>query len=111
MFRQFIGACVAALAIIVLSPAVGAGSARADEAVAIKNFAFDPPVVTIHVGTAVVWTNEDPTPHSIVDKGGTFKSAKLTKGATFSQTFAAPGTFDYICGFHPSMKGQVVVTP
>jgi plastocyanin len=109
MLRKFVVASAAALAIVALLPAVG--TASADEAVTIKNFAFDPPVVTIHAGSAVVWTNEDPTPHSVVDKGGTFKSPKLTKGATFSQTFAQPGMFDYVCGFHPSMKGQVVVTP
>lgn len=111
MLRNFVVASVAALAIVALLPEVGAGSARADEAVTIKNFAFDPPVVTISAGTAVVWTNEDPTPHSVVDKGGTFKSPKLTKGATFSQTFDQAGTFDYVCGFHASMKGQIVVTP
>lgn len=111
MFRQFIAASVAALAIVALLPAAGITCAWADEAVAIKNFAFDPPTVTIPIGTAVVWTNDDATPHSVVDKGGTLKSPKLTKGATFSQTFAQPGTFDYVCGFHPSMKGQVVVTP
>jgi plastocyanin len=107
MFRQFVAASVAALAFI----AVGIGSALADEAVAIKDFAFNPAVVTVHAGGAVTWTNQDPTPHSVVDKGGTFKSAKLVKGATFTQTFAQPGTFDYFCGFHTGMKGQVVVTP
>ena len=111
MLRKFVAASVAALALVVLSPAAGTMSAWADGAVTIKNFAFDPPVVTIQAGSAVVWTNEDPTPHSVVDKGGTFKSAKLIKGATFSQTFGQPGTFDYVCGFHPSMKGEVVVTP
>ena len=109
MTRRFVAASVAALALVALLPAVG--TARADEAVTIQGFAFNPPVLTVHVGDAVVWTNADPTAHSVVGKDGAFKSPKLAKGATFSHTFDQPGTFDYVCGFHASMKGQVVVTP
>lgn len=31
-------------------------------------------------------------------------------GATFSVTFADPGTYEYVCRFHPSMRGTVVVS-
>lgn len=34
-------------------------------AIAIANFSFQPPALTIKTGTTVVWTNEDPTPHQI----------------------------------------------
>jgi plastocyanin len=30
--------------------------------------------------------------------------------ATFSHTFATPGTFDYVCSIHPFMHATVVVT-
>ena len=95
---------------VALSP-FGSTAHAADQAVAIRQFAFTPQDITIHVGDTVVWTNEDATPHSVVAKAGGFKSPKLVKGATYSQTFSAAGTFDYFCGFHPSMLGKVVVTP
>jgi len=108
MLKHMTLGAATALALVLLQPATGA---RADEAVTIKSFAFGPQEVTIKVGETVTWTNEDGAPHSVVDKGGAFKSAKLAKGDTFSQTFAAAGTFDYKCGFHGSMTGKVVVTP
>ena len=33
----------------------------------------------------------------------------MTKGQAYSHTFTAPGTYDYVCGLHPNMKGQVEV--
>jgi plastocyanin len=33
----------------------------------------------------------------------------MTKGQRYTQSFTTPGTYDYICGLHPSMKGQVEV--
>jgi plastocyanin len=33
----------------------------------------------------------------------------LAKGARHTQSFATPGTYDYMCGLHPGMKGQIEV--
>ena len=41
---------------------------------------------------------------------GSFDSGILEGGATFSQAFAAPGTFDYTCLIHPEMRGTITVT-
>jgi plastocyanin len=30
---------------------------------------------------------------------------------TFSQTFTAPGEYDYFCSIHPRMVGKIVVKP
>ncbi|MCX6758313.1 MAG: cupredoxin family copper-binding protein [Candidatus Nealsonbacteria bacterium] len=76
-------------------------------AIAIANFSFQPPALTIKTGTTVVWTNEDPAPHQI--KSDTFNSSALSKGETFSFTFVSAGTYDYSCAIHPSMKGQIIV--
>jgi amicyanin len=111
MSKRILSGAAAALALALLSCVGGVDHALADEAVAIRQFAFTPQDLTIHVGDTVVWTNEDPTPHSVVAKGGAFKSPKLVKGVTYSQTFGTAGTFDYVCGFHPSMAGKVVVEP
>jgi amicyanin len=76
-------------------------------AVSIQNFAFSPAQLTIKVGTTVVWTNDDSAGHNI--KSDAFTSPMMAKGQTFEFTFDKAGTYDYICGVHPTMKGQIIV--
>lgn len=83
----------------------------AGDAVTITDFKFDPPSLSVKAGTTVTWTNKDEEPHSVVASGGAFRSSTMGTGATFSYTFTAPGTFDYVCGIHPFMPGTVTVTP
>ena len=86
------------------APAAGAG------AVSIKDFAFNPGDVTVAKGTAVTWKNDDSATHRIKSGDGSFDSDDLKNGDSFEHTFDTAGTFDYICGIHPSMKGKVTVT-
>ena len=76
--------------------------------VEIKNFAFEPKTVTIKVGQAVTWTNQDSAAHTVAGDGG-IDSGDLSKGKSYSKTFDTEGTFDYHCSIHPQMKGQVIV--
>lgn len=89
------------------TPAVTAGP----NAVTIDNFAFGPQTVTVPAGTTVTWTNRDEEPHTVVARDGSFHSPGMGTGATFSFTFAQPGTFSYFCSIHPFMRATVVVTP
>lgn len=75
----------------------------------IQGFAFSPNNVTVNVGDTIVWTNKDAAPHSILFNDGTFASAILNINQSTSQTFTQTGTFDYVCGIHPSMKGKITV--
>jgi len=75
--------------------------------VSIQNFAFEPNSVSISVGDTVKWINLDSAPHSI--KGADFTSESLKKDDSFSYTFTKPGTYNYECSIHPSMKGIVIV--
>jgi plastocyanin len=75
--------------------------------IAIKNFAFSPAELTIKAGDTVIWTNDDSAPHTI--KSENFNSQTLSTGDIFSFKFARLGTYDYICGIHPSMKGKIIV--
>jgi plastocyanin len=80
-------------------------------AVKIDNFNFTPPTLVVAAGTTVTWTNADDSPHTVREKEGKFKSAALDTDDTFSQTFAAPGEYQYFCSIHPRMVGQVIVKP
>ncbi|MCV7177292.1 cupredoxin domain-containing protein [Mycolicibacterium sphagni] len=82
----------------------------AGTAVNITNFAFTPATLTVKVGDTVTWTNKDEEPHTVVANDGSFHSPGLDGNATYSFTFANPGSFDYICSIHPFMHGTVVVT-
>jgi plastocyanin len=80
--------------------------------VTIKNFAFDPPALTVKSGTVVTWVNQDSATHIVVSDTGApeaFSSDPLQNGGTYARTFTTPGTYSYHCSIHPSMKGTVIV--
>ena len=79
--------------------------------IVIKNFKFGPSTLTIAPGTTVTWVNEDESPHTIAEKGKTFRSAALDTNDRFSYTFAQPGEFTYYCTMHPMMVGKIIVKP
>lgn len=76
-------------------------------AVSIESFTFKPAVLTVSAGTTVVWTNNDTAKHDI--KSTEFFSNALAKGETFTFKFEKTGTYDYSCGIHPTMTGQIIV--
>ncbi len=75
--------------------------------VSIENYAFSPKEVKIKAGTTVVWTNQDPIPHSVKMAG--VQPVELEKGQGFEYTFAVAGEYSYYCGLHPSMQGTITV--
>lgn len=81
-------------------------------AVAIKNFAFSPATLKVRAGTTVTWTNQDTDAHTVTSagSGGPLHSAALATHATYSHTFAKPGTYAYLCTIHPFMTATVEVT-
>jgi plastocyanin len=92
------------------APAGSTAPAAGGSAVSIKNFAFAAKSITVAKGTTVTWTNNDGVKHSVVADDKSFRSDGLAQGATFQFTFNTPGTFTYICGIHPYMKGTIVVS-
>jgi plastocyanin len=77
--------------------------------VAIDNFSFTPPTVTVSAGTTVTWVNHDDVPHTVTANDHGFSSKALDTDERYSRLFAAPGTYTYYCAVHPHMTGQVVV--
>jgi len=105
---------------LLLGPVIGAmlafGTVAAQDAtkkdaneITIDNFTFTPKELTVAVGTTVKWLNHDDIPHTIVEKKTTFRSKALDTDDSYSFTFTSVGTFDYFCGLHPHMVGQVIV--
>jgi plastocyanin len=76
----------------------------------IDGFKFGPAKLQVQKGMPIRWTNKDESPHQItVTTGTTTRSAVLTKGQAHTQAFGDPGTYDSLCGLHPTMKGQIEV--
>ena len=102
-----LAALIALMALVVIN-----GNANAADAqIKIANFTFEPPVLTVKVGTTVTWVNDDDIPHLVSEKDGKFRSSALDTDATFSQTFKDAGTIEYFCVLHPHMTGKIVVEP
>ena len=92
-------------------PVAAEAAVAGEAAVAIDNFTFSPPVLTVAAGTRVVWTNRDDIPHTVVgaDDPRALRSPPLDTDDQFAFAFAAPGTYRYFCSLHPHMQGTVVV--
>lgn len=79
--------------------------------VEISGYAFNPNLRNIHVGDTVQWTNKDSATHTITsDSGNELDSNSISTNGVYSHTFNTPGTYEYHCGIHTSMKGTVVVS-
>lgn len=75
-------------------------------------YGFEPTMLSVTVGTKVVWTNASDAPHTVAsDTGSILASSTISpSGGTFSFTFTQAGTYTYHCTIHPYMKGTIVVT-
>ncbi len=104
--RESLRALFVAACLVTASPV-----AAAEADVTIDNFAFTPQVLTVKAGTAVIFRNHDDIPHSVVGAKQEFHSKALDTDDAFSFTFAKPGAYEYFCGLHPKMTGQIIVTP
>src|SRR5436305_15131401 len=76
----------------------------------IKDFMFNPPILTVKSGETITWINRDDEPHTVVSVGKTFqKSSALDTDQEFTITVYAPGTYEYFCSVHHKMTGKIVV--
>ena len=108
---MLLGALGAAATLVVAAPRAPSADATKSAEIQIANFHYTPPTLVVAPGTTVTWKNADDSPHSVREKDGKFKSAALDTDDKFSQTFAAPGEYEYFCSIHPYMTGKIVVKP
>jgi plastocyanin len=104
-------AVLAGAFIFVAAVAAAPRAEAADARITVKNFAFQPAVLTVKPGTEIVWTNEDNEVHALKSAEGPapFQSPALQQGDKFAHRFAQPGRYKYFCLLHPQMVGTIVV--
>ena len=91
-------------------PSTGPERPQNGPEVAIENFAYVPPSLTVASGTTVIWTNADDAPHTVTaDDGESFESGILDERGVFELTVPPPGTYGYHCAVHPFMTGTLTV--
>ena len=103
-------------AVLALAPAAGAGAK--EHKVEITERKFKPAKIKVKKGDTVVWTNNGEGDHTVTsadddkdkDDGESFDSGKLAVGEQFKHKFEKAGKFEYVCDYHPRMKGVVEVS-
>jgi len=93
-----------ALALLAL-PALAAAETQT---VTIEGMKFQPATVTVKRGDKIVWQNKDVVPHTAT-AAGKFDSKNIDARQSWTWTVGAKGNYDYVCTYHPGMKGTVVV--
>lgn len=91
------------------APSAGSSS-RPTNAVVIKDFKFGPPAITVRAGSTISFRNTDNAAHTVTSaQGAVFDTGGFEQGQTKTVTIARPGTYAYVCAFHPFMKGVITV--
>jgi plastocyanin len=80
--------------------------------VSIKDFKFSPSPLTVRQGDVVVFTNLDNSTHTVTAFNLQFDSKNIRNNEHWNLVTAnlAPGTYEYRCTLHPSMRGTLIVT-
>lgn len=90
--------------------AIPAGSAAAAKThtISIKGLQFVPQRLDVAVGDTVIWKNDDIVPHTATAQK-VFDSRNIAVGESWKLVVKDKGSHAYICSFHPTMKGELVV--
>ena len=88
--------------------ATGVAMAASTHEVKIEGIQFSQLDLKVQRGDTVTWRNNDVVPHTVT-AAGKFDSGAIEPGKTFSRKLEQPGAYDYICTYHPGMKGRIEV--
>lgn len=102
-------AALGTLAVGGVALALPKSAQAATHQVDIASHRFTPSRLSINVGDTVTWTNSDRAPHTATFSNGGHDTGRLNRGDSGSITFDRAGNYDYICEYHPSMRGSISV--
>jgi plastocyanin len=104
------GARVAALTLALALPAAFPVVAHAaSHTVRIEGMKFQPERLEIRAGDTVTWVNADLVPHTVTAASRSIDSGSIAPNAKWTKVVRGRGEIDYVCRFHPTMKGVLVV--
>lgn len=79
--------------------------------ITMKDFAFSPATLEVRPGEEITVSNEDSTAHTMTaTEGNAFDTGTIDgdKSGSFKAP-TQPGTYSFVCTFHPDMKGTLTV--
>jgi plastocyanin len=80
--------------------------------VVLRNIAFNPPDLTIQVGTTVDWKWDDHgIAHNVMSVGPGPLDSPLQTSGDYDYRFTTPGVYPYHCSVHTYMLGTITVRP
>jgi plastocyanin len=82
---------------------------QAPKSIAMDGTRFRPGDLVVSVNEAVEWVNNDPFPHNVTSRAGSFSSGDLAPNGRWRFRPASRGTFEYVCTLHPGMKAVLRV--
>jgi hypothetical protein len=88
--------------LVVIWAAQGGGRGSEDDALAALRTRFAR-------GATVRWFNDDALPHTVSASDGAWDSGNLAPGQTFERRYDEPGSYPYLCRYHPGMVGTIEV--
>ncbi|MEO6059463.1 MAG: plastocyanin/azurin family copper-binding protein [Candidatus Limnocylindria bacterium] len=86
-----------------------APTAPAGTSVRMAGSRFEPATLTIAPGATVRWFNDDALPHTVTASDGSWDSGNLSPGGSYERRFDSPGTYAYLCRYHPGQAGSIEV--
>ena len=94
---------------IAAGPAAAGGPSSLGPSSSIHDRIYAPAAITIAAGQTITWHNETIGPHTVTSTSELFNSGRIEGGTSYALRLSTPGTFDYYCTIHPTMKGVVTV--
>jgi plastocyanin len=92
--------------------ALGAGDgarAPAVHIVTLESMRFQPQTLTVKAGDRITWVNKDMVPHTASATSGAFDSQTIAPDASWTYVADKPGSYPYVCRFHPDMQATLIV--
>ena len=77
--------------------------------VAISNYAYNPPTLTVAAGAKVTFANRDHTAHTATSTAPGFDTGTISPGGAATVELTKRGTYTFYCQFHAFMRGTIVV--
>ncbi len=68
-----------------------------------------PEELHISLGDTVTWINKDSVPHNVINSLYQKEAVSTDLMSGEKYTFTVKKSLTYECGFHPSMKGKLLV--
>jgi len=93
-------------------PAAASEGGSSSVTVTAEDFAFSPDTVTAAVGDTIDLSNEGESPHNLqAEEAGLDEDVDAGETVSIDLADAEPGTYDFICSFHPDdMTGTLEIT-